>query len=131
MLLGVGAWRRRGGGEPTRDAASVTPKTAVELSTSEGVELIVSPSPDNAKRSARGNRGPRAASWLFAGSALAVAAVGLLYVVTPSISAQGIDFDYSIDHTVEHWIALAAMIVLVVGAVVDIVARRRGNSDDG
>lgn len=131
VLLGVGAWRRRGGGGPTRDAASVTTKTAVELSTSEGVELIVSPSPDNAKRSARGNRGPRAASWLFAGSALAVAAVGLLYVVTPSISAQGIDFDYSIDHTVEHWIALAAMIVLVVGAVVDIVARRRGNSDDG
>ncbi|CAB5028072.1 unannotated protein [freshwater metagenome] len=131
VLLSLGAWRRRGGGGATPGATSVTAKTAVELRTSDGVELIVSPSPGNPKRSARGELGSRAAPWLFGSSALAVVAVGLLYVVNPSISAQGINFDYSIDHTVEHWIALAAMIVLIVGAVVDIVARRRGSSDDG
>jgi hypothetical protein len=61
----------------------------------------------------------------------AVVAVGLLYVVNPATSAKGINFDYPLDHTTEHWIALAAMISIVVGAVVDIVARRRGGSGDG
>jgi hypothetical protein len=61
---------------------------------------------------------------MFCGSALAVAAVGLLYVVEPSVSAQGINFDYSVEHLTEHWLALAAVVALVAGSVVDILARR-------
>ena len=131
VLLAYGAWQRRDVRDIDTASVAVAAETAVALTTSDGVQLNVGGQRGAPGRSARGRRGPRTSAWLFAIAALAVVAVGLLYVVNPAASAQGINFDYPVDHTTEHWIALAAMVAIVVGAVVDIVARRRGRSGDG
>jgi arabinofuranan 3-O-arabinosyltransferase len=131
VLITYGAWQRRGGRAVDSAPVISAAETTVALTTSGGIQLKVGGRRGEPAPSASSRRGPRTSAWLYAFAVGAVVAVGLLYVVNPATSAKGINFDYPLDHTTEHWIALAAMISIVVGAVVDIVARRRGGSGDG
>ena len=130
ILLALTAWRRRGSATVADgvDAGS-SPAAAVEVTTAPGGGISVASMPRSDGAVPRGSRGPRAASWLFGIGAAGVIVVGALYVLSPAVSAQGINFDYSIAHTTEHWIALAAMVAVVAGAIVDTLSRRRGNSE--
>ena len=120
----VFAWRRRRAEPEANGFTSGVRERFVDLATGRGIELKVGASPESGVPATQASRGPRASALMFCGSALAVAAVGLLYVVEPSVSAQGINFDYSVEHLTEHWLALAAVVALVAGSVVDILARR-------
>lgn len=130
VLLALTAWRRRGS-VTNSDVVELgsSPVAAVEVTTTDGVGLTVAPVPKAQAAAKRAPRGPRTAFWLFAIGAAGVILVGALYVVSPATSAQGISFDYSIAHTTEHWIALVAMVAVVVGAIADILSRWRGKSE--
>lgn len=127
----IGLWRRRGTHSPETDDRSAAVRRVIDLTTASGVELTVAPRSESSGAALQDSRGPRLSAWLFAASTLFVAIVGLLYVIKPATSAQVINFDYSLDHVVEHWVALAAMISLVAGAALDILARRRGSRNSG
>jgi hypothetical protein len=127
----IGVWRRRGTELNASLERQDDGKRAIDLTTDSGVELTVAPRPESSGAALQDSRGPRLSGWLFAASALSVAIVGLLYVIKPATSAQGINFDYPLDHVAEHWVALAAMISLVAGAALDILARRRRSPNSG
>lgn len=127
----IGLWRRRGATRNADLGRQHSGKRAVDLNTATGVELRVAPRPESSVPATQESRGPRLSAWFFAASAMCVAVVGLLYVMRPAASAQGINFDYPLDHVVEHWVALAAMIGLITGAALDILARRSRSADGG
>ena len=130
LFLLLGSWNRRGKAQAVGSDV-LEPRSAPEvtLTTVAGVGLAVSQGAEQAGAKERTPRGPRAAAWLFSGGAVAVVIVCGLYVLDPGVSASGVNFDYSIAHTSAHWVALVAVLALVVGALTDIVARRRGRSN--
>jgi hypothetical protein len=127
----IGLWRRRGSHSSETGDRPAAVRRAIDLTTASGVELTVAPRPESSGAALQDSRGPRLSAWLFGVSTLSVAIVGLLYVIKPATPAQGINFDYPLDHVVEHWVALAAMISVVAGAALDILARRRRSANSG
>jgi hypothetical protein len=67
----------------------------------------------------------RVANWILAGSALLVGSLGAIYVSNPDPSRQGINFDYSINQSAAHWVAVVAMVLLLAGGLIRLAGRIR------
>ncbi|MEI6793527.1 MAG: discoidin domain-containing protein, partial [Actinomycetes bacterium] len=128
-LLALRAWRRRDRSSETEDQNDPHPSRAVQLRTASGLSLTVAQAGAPPAAAAGGWRRGRVSQVLFGFALAAVIVAGLLYVLKPNASAQGINFDYPLAHTTEHWIALAAMVALAAGAVVDFVGQTRCRRD--
>ena len=119
LAISLVGWRAR-----TRNLAAVAPKAepTAELSLSTGGEFRVALTPAGEADGAPGR--PRAAGWLYGLAAVAVLALPLIYLFNPDPNPTAINFDYPLHHIGAHWVAVAAMLLLVGGAVVEVVTRR-------
>jgi hypothetical protein len=62
---------------------------------------------------------------LFTLAALLIAAVPVLYLVSPAHDFGGFDFGYSLHYLTAHWLAAGAVCLLLAGAIVQATGLRR------